>query len=280
MVNYQGKTYADWSAVRASMGKAAAPVVAAPLPEPAPEPPVALSAAPERPPARRQALTDRYRPRSLAALAGQPDAVAALLAFVANPYSTAFIFGGDSGTGKTSAAWALAADLGCSIDADPPEFGGVWSMPSGEQSADSLRTIWPGLWTIPFQSKDGWKVLIVNEVEQLNGAVERLWLDKLEDLPPQTVVIFTTNALASLPDRFVDRCIGGVIQFRGAADDLRESARALAASIWRAETGQDIPPDVLESVLVKATRAGRLSFRRVVQSLVPILAQKGKPCPS
>jgi DNA polymerase III delta prime subunit len=199
---------------------------------------------------------------------------------VANPYSTAFIFGGDSGTGKTSAAWALAADLGCSIDADPPEFGGVWSMPSGEQSADSLRTIWPGLWTIPFQSKDGWKVLIVNEVEQLNGAVERLWLDKLEDLPPQTVVIFTTNALASLPDRFVDRCIGGVIQFRGAADDLRESARALAASIWRAETGQDIPPDVLESVLVKATRAGRLSFRRVVQSLVPILAQKGKPCPS
>lgn len=201
--------------------------------------------------------------------------MAALSAFAASPYPAAFILAGETGTGKTSAAWALAADLGCNIDANPPEFGGIWSMPSGDQSADALRSLWPQLWTMPFQSANGWKVLIVNEVEQLNGAVEKLWLDKLEDLPPSTVIVFTTNALASLPARFVDRCIGGVIEFRGAADDLAESARTLARSIWRQETGGDIPAADLEQVLAKATKGGRLSFRRVVQSIVPLLAQKG-----
>jgi hypothetical protein len=128
---------------------------------------------------------------------------------------------------------------------------------------------------MPFESARGWKVLICNEIESLNGAVEKLWLDKLEDLPPSTTVIFTTNALETLPARFVDRCIGGVLEFRSSADDLMQSAQALARSIWRAETGGEIPADVLEKVVKRSITSGRLSFRRIVQALVPLIAGKG-----
>jgi DNA polymerase III delta prime subunit len=193
---------------------------------------------------------------------------------VAEPYPAAFVFAGETGTGKTSAAWALAAELGCNIESEPPEWGGVHSIPSGELTVDTIKTVWGGLWQTPFDSARGWRVMIVNEIESLNGQAERLFLDRLEDLPPNTVVVFTTNALASLPARFVDRCIGGVLEFRGSADDLAESARGLARSIWRAETGGEIPSDVLERLIQRATTAGRLSFRRVVQHLTPLIGGK------
>jgi len=84
---------------------------------------------------------DKYRPRTLAEVAGQSEAVAVLRDFAAMPYSWAFILAGDTGTGKTSAAWALAADLGCDIDFAPPEFGGLFSIPSGEHNADAIGLI-------------------------------------------------------------------------------------------------------------------------------------------
>ena len=240
-----------------------------------PEPLVLSAPGPDRP-ARRQALTEKHRPRTLAQVMGQPEAVRRLSAFAAAPYPTAFVLAGDTGTGKTSAAWALAADLGCDIDAQPVEFGGVESIPSGEHTPAVLQDLWPKLWTMPFQSRDGWRVLIVNEVERIGGKVELLWLDRLEDMPSKLVIVFTTNDVSSLPDRFLDRCIGGVIEFASAADDLGPAARDLAAAVWREETGGAIPPAVLEEVTTRAIRAGRLSFRRVVQALVPLIAAKGR----
>ena len=51
-------------------------------------------------------LTDKYRPRTLSEVLGQPEIVASLQRFVAAPYSCAMLFHGDSGIGKTSAAYA------------------------------------------------------------------------------------------------------------------------------------------------------------------------------
>jgi replication-associated recombination protein RarA len=273
MIMHNGKEFTDWRQARAALAE----------PEPTPAPVVEVEPEPETTPAlapertgRRQALTEKYRPGRLSDLAGQAEAVAVLSAFAADPYPAAFIFSGDTGCGKTSAAWALAGELGCGIDINPPEFGGVWSLPSGEHTPQALQDLWPQLSTIPFQSSRGMKMLIVNEVERLTGKVEQLWLDKLEDIPANTVIVFTTNALDSLPARFVDRCIGGVLEFADSADDLLTPARTLAASIWKQETGGAIPADVLECVTQKSIRDGRLSFRRVVQSLVPLIAAKGR----
>ena len=82
--------------------------------------------------------------------------------------------------------------------------------------------------------------------------------------------------LSSLPERFVDRCIGGVLKFRAAADDLAEAARELARSIWRAEVGGEIAPDVLDKVLSRSISAGKISFRRLVQNLTPLIGGKGQ----
>jgi DNA polymerase III delta prime subunit len=224
----------------------------------------------------RQSLVGRYRPRRLSDILGQPDAVRELAAYVSNPYPAAWIFAGGTGVGKTSAAWALAAELGCDIDANPPEFGGVYSIASGQHTAQSLNELWPQLWAYPMQSANGWKVLVVNEVEQVRSAVELLWLDRLdpENMPPRCAIVFTTNEVETLADRFRDRC--QVLAFSSAADDLGQAARALVETIWREETGGMAPADVVARVVARATQAGRLSFRRVVQNIVPMLAQKAR----
>ena len=66
-----------------------------------------------------------------------------------------------------------------------------------------------------------------------------------------------------------------MIVFESAAVKLVADARALAATIWREETGADVPADTLDRIISRATQAGRLSLRRVVQNIVPLL--KGKP---
>jgi len=272
VITYRGQEFADSRAARAAMLiDLTAPVVIEAEEDPMPAAPMIER---RRDEPKRRALVDKYRPRTLAELAGQPEALAMLRDFAAMPYSWPFIFHGDTGTGKTSAAWALAADLGCNIDADPAEFGGVFSIPSGEHGADAVRDVWPALWLTPFDSARGWKVLIVNEVEQVSAKVELLWLDRLEDLPPKTVIIFTTNAVESLPARFRDRCT--VLAFEASADRLDGPARGLARQIWRQETGEECPPAVVQQIVDRATQAGRVSFRRVVQNIMPLLAAKGK----
>lgn len=242
--------------------RTAEPITPEPIPKPERKP---------RPP-RLKSLAEKYRPNCLRDILGQSAAVEQLTNFVADPYPCAFILAGDTGTGKTSAAWALAADLGCDIDANPPEFGGVSSIPSGEHTPAALDALWPLMWMYPFSSRNGWRVLIVNEVERLSSKLELLWLDRLEELPSKLVIVFTTNDLTSLPDRFVDRCIGGVIEFVSDAGKLDADARKLVQSIWEKETGDSCPDGVLESVVGRAARNGKLSFRRVVQALVPLIA--------
>src|SRR5262245_55365176 len=88
-------------------------------------------------------LTEKYRPRTLADVVGQPWATEQLREFTANPVSCAFLFEGATGTGKTSAALALAHDLGVDIAAGPP--GGLHQIASGEQTGQSVRDKMSGL---------------------------------------------------------------------------------------------------------------------------------------
>src|SRR5437016_587114 len=82
-------------------------------------------------------LVEKYRPRCLAELLGQPDVRSALETFVTAPYPAAMLFVGETGMGKTSAAYALAYELGCLPE--DGELGGLYEIPSGSQTADSVR---------------------------------------------------------------------------------------------------------------------------------------------
>ncbi len=212
-------------------------------------------------------LTDKYRPRTLAEVLGQPEIVESLRRFVAAPYSCAMLFTGDSGIGKTSAAYALAYDLGCAVE--EAELGGVFEIPSGSQSAESVRRILETLRYRPLCGS-GWRVLMVNEADRMQLPVETIWLDALEHLPPMTVVIFTTNEPARLSQRFRNRC--EEYAFQGGSERLRPWIAALARRLWERE-GKGPPPDLDGIGLPALGDVGSMmaSFRLAVQQLQRLL---------
>ncbi|MCE5327872.1 MAG: AAA family ATPase [Planctomycetaceae bacterium] len=214
-------------------------------------------------------LVDKYRPTSLDCLWGQDAVVTFLRKFAAAPYPSALIFEGETGTGKTSAALALASALGC--DLAQQEFGGVYVIASGEQTAEAVRDTARLMWNRPFYGS-GWKVIIVNEADRMHPAAETIWLDRLESLPAKTVVVFTTNYAGKLSQRFRDRCTG--LTFESDAQTLVQSCRQLLAAIWKRETGKNLSPGSFSQIVDQAICDGRLSFRRAVQLLTVALAKE------
>ena len=216
-------------------------------------------------------LTEKYRPRTLAGLWGQPKVVAILKRFAESPCSTAFLFEGETGTGKTSAALALARELGCDVDAG--EFGGAWEIASGEQNAEAVRETDRRMYLKPMQGS-GWKVVIVNECDRMCRPAEVIWLDLLEHLPRQSVVVFTTNDPSLLSARFRDRCTR--LEFRSNAAHMAAPARDFLLGIWRAETGQE--PDLLtvERLVLDSVQGGKVSLRRAAQMLGAALLERSE----
>jgi replication-associated recombination protein RarA len=229
-----------------------------PVDPPAQEVPDAILPASGRP----GPLTERYRPGRIDQIWGQPAVSRALAEFARNPYPAAFIFEGETGTGKTSAALALAAELGCRVD--QAEYGGVWQIASGEQTADAVREMARRMWLTPMLGS-GWKVVIVNECDRMARPAEMIWLDVLENLTRKTVVIFTTNDVGNLSQRFRDRCTR--LTFEADAETLRKTAEALVKAVWRRETGQPCRSAVAERIVEGCVEGDKLSFRRVIQAV-------------
>jgi DNA polymerase III delta prime subunit len=205
-------------------------------------------------------LTEKYRPRTLAGLWGQPKVVAHLKRFAGNPHPAAFLFEGETGTGKTSAALALARALGC--DVAQGEWGGAWEIASGEQSADAVREVARHLHLRP-AAGSGWRLLIVNEADRMCRPAEVIWLDVLEHLPHRAVVVFTTNEAGSLSARLRDRCTR--VAFESSYKRMAIPARGFVTAVWRAETKRRPPKSLVEGIVKDAVQEGRVSLRRAVQ---------------
>jgi DNA polymerase III gamma/tau subunit len=206
-------------------------------------------------------LTEKYAPRALSDLVGQEPAVAAMRRWLANPFPIAWLLSGASGCGKTSAGMCLARELG--VGMDQQEYGGFYQLASGEQTADSVRRTAKLLRNIPMFGS-GWKAVIINECDVLSPQAEAVWLDVLENIPPHTAFVFTTNNLAKLSDRFADRCTS--LQFRSAADDVKGAAKDLVRRVWSAEGMPGSADDAFKQVR-GLIRDGHISFRRCVEAV-------------
>lgn len=207
-------------------------------------------------------LAEKYRPRTLSDIRGQEEATRALGLFLASPAKAAFIFEGSTGVGKTSAALALARDLG--VDVENAEFGGLYEIASGEQTSSAVRELVADLWTCPMFGS-GWKVAIVNEADYITPGAAVVWLDVLEKLPPRVVVVFTTNDVGKIPTRLRDRC--EVVSFQSSYMLLKETADAFITEIWQKETGGAETPRLDD--LAGVIEDGEVSFRRLLQKLQP-----------
>jgi hypothetical protein len=254
----------------------AAPVALAPVLAPPAAVPVALApvlAPPAAVPAAASApLTEKYRPRDLSGVEGQSWVVLQLRGWLEAPHSGAFLFSGATGTGKTSTALALAAELGILTDAF---CGGFQQIASGEQTAESVRSAMRGLSLRPMVGS-GWKRLVINECDVMTLGAAAVWLDALENLPDRACVVFTTNNAAKLPQRLRDRCER--MDFESSALLLAPDLRAFAAKVWAAELGRDDAPDP-EDLGQLADADGNASFRRLLQHLEPAVraARAGLP---
>lgn len=221
-------------------------------------------------------LPKKYRPKTLADVKGQREAVEMLAAFVEavrdSRDSAAFVFHGPTGVGKTSAAWALAFDLGC--DQDDPMMGGVDEIPSGVQDGAAVQAALRAMMLRPLFGS-GWKVLIVNEADRMTPQAETIWLDGLEKLPPKTVVIFTTNSLESLSARLASRC--ELLEFTGDPARINGDFGRFIRDVWKQETGQAIKK-LPEGLGVFDIAGGHLSFRLALQQIAPY-ARSGRELP-
>jgi hypothetical protein len=175
-------------------------------------------------------LTGKYQPSRLSEVVGQQKIVKNLRSFLKAPTSAVFIFTGPSGVGKTAAAWTIAAELGCD-----PDWGGVTEIPSGTQDGRAVDDLLHSLRLKPLGGS-GWKVAIINEADRMTENAEAMWLDGLEHLTQKTVVIFTTNNLHNLSDRFIRRC--EVYEFDGSSKGFRAAMERLVKRIWKLETGK------------------------------------------
>jgi hypothetical protein len=116
-------------------------------------------------------------------------------------------------------------------------------------------------------------VLIVNEVDRMHPAAETIWLDRLENLPPRTVVVFTTNYAGKLSARFRDRC--GRLVFESDPARLEPDACAMLARIWRRELQTEPDMALIARAVDGAAEDGRLSLRRCVQRFEQELQRGG-----
>lgn len=214
------------------------------------------------------ALCHRHRPRTLADLRGQSFAVSTLADFAASPHPTAFLFAGPTGVGKSSAAAALAAELGVVVPED--EWGGYYLIPSAMQTIERVRAVYDNARKVPMVGS-GWKVVVVEEADRASDAVQHFLLTALENLPPRCVFIFTTNEPHKIPQRLRDRMER--IDFDGDGATLAADADELIASIWRDESGVGAAPR-LADIAGALDESGRISFRRVVKGLGPILRDR------
>lgn len=186
-------------------------------------------------------LSEKHRPSCLSEVCGQP-AMRYLKALAQEPFSTAVLLEGGPGVGKTSSALAFAAEMGC-ID----EFSGLHIVPCSELDIAACRRLFEGsdaasapLRLRPMQGR-GWHVLILEEMDWLNPAVQRYLKVALETrLPSKCIVVATSNGAGKLDGALIQRFT--LFAFNSGSV-LQHASQNRLAEIWLAESGDDtLPP--------------------------------------
>ena len=176
------------------------------------------------------ALTERYRPATVAAFVGldKPKRVCAKLA--AKPFESAWLFIGASGTGKTTMALALA-------DMIPAE---LHHIPSQNCNLETIERVRRTCQYVPAAGKK-FHLVLVDEADRMTDAAQVALLSKLDstDFPPNTIFVFTCNATDRLEARFLSRL--RTVEF--SSYGMSKEAAALLEAVWQAEApaGADAP---------------------------------------
>lgn len=172
-------------------------------------------------------LTEKYRPKALPEIVGQDKAVKVLSRFSGRHGGNAYYISGKSGTGKTSLARIIAAEV-----ADPLNTREIVGR---MLTTAMLREIVENWAYYPMGDKPGY-ALIVNESHGLSKPVVELFLDILEGLKSNVVIVFTTTneGLELFEDAkldagpFASRCICIRLTNQGVTKPFAQRLREIA----------------------------------------------------
>ncbi len=175
-----------------------------------------------------QPLAEKYRPQRVQDFVGLDKAKRIISKLAANPYPSAWLFVGSSGTGKTTMGLALAAEM-------PAELHHV---PAKECTLETVQDVCRQCHYAPRQP-DTWQpvrfhLVLIDEADQMSNAAQLALLSRLDAtaFPPNTIFVFTCNGTDNLEKRFLSRCRTIEFSSYGMATEIT----GLLSSIWERET--------------------------------------------
>lgn len=201
------------------------------------------------------ALTIKYQPRRVKDFAGLARAKAIMGKLVANPYPSAWLFQGDSGTGKTTLALAVANEIGAQ----------VIHIPSAECNADKVRWLKQDVMT-SYPMFGSWYCCIIDEADRMTPAAQVAFLSLLDatGFPSNTIFIFTCNESGKLEDRFLSRM--KVIEFNGAID--AKEFGDLMYDVWFAEAPEWATAPLMHKIIADSKSNVRAALNEIELDLM------------
>jgi replication factor C subunit 2/4 len=175
-----------------------------------------------------QPLSERYAPAAIGDFVGLEKPRKILAKFAEAPYPSAWIFVGPSGTGKTTMALAMCKAIA----------GELHHIPSQNCDLAAVEHVthqchyYPRM--LDSSTPARFHLVLVDEADKMSNAAQLAFLSKLDGtaFPPNTVFVFTCNAVDRLEDRFLSRCRR--IDF--SSYGMAEGIQGLLARIWDQET--------------------------------------------
>ena len=194
-------------------------------------------------------LTEKYRPRKFAEFFGIDKPVKIMSKLAAQPFSSAWLFTGASGTGKTSLALALADEM-------PGELHHIASQSCNVAALENVRRICQ---YVPAMGRK-MHIVLVDEADRMTNAAQLALLSMLDatNSAPDTIWVFTCNSTENLEARFLSRC--RVLDF--SSHGLAKEIAAYLSNVWASEYSGTFQPDFM-----KLARESRNNIRAALMLL-------------